>query len=339
MGHHNKSVCSKIGGIIVISLLVYSWVGGFTIPFFILFLWYQNYTTAAIIISSLILLPYIIPISPQPWICRLYIKYGSSYFDGGCTQIVESKPKMRNINQPILAGVHPHGIFCLSYFLCCGLRFRALEDTNDKKLQIEFADNASQFENWKERKPKPGFAVGYLCKAPIFSFFLTKLTGCVLPSDNNCMKSVMKKGISFGLLPGGFNEATAFKYGENVIYIKARKGFIKYCLQYGYELLPAYHFGECESYKNLFATQDRDSWIWKLKQWFSQRKIPTVFPIGPYWYSPFLPRSDIGLHTVFSGNTYCIGNKIENPTQEEIDKCHDWYINEMIGLFERNKWR
>eukprot|EP00483_Globobulimina_turgida_P006580 UN06590 len=199
---------------------------------------------------------------------------------------------------------------------------------------------------YKLKIPKRGLAVAYLCKAPIFNFFFTKLTGCVLPADNNSMKSLMSKGVSFGLLPGGINEATLFSYGENVIYIKQRKGFIKYCLKYGYELWPSYVFGECESYKNIFATST-NSWIGKLKQWLNQKKVPTVFPIGPYWYSPFLPRSDIGLHAIFSANIYsdCVQNKIDNqdqdqdPTQEQIDKCHKWYMQEVIALFERNKWR
>ncbi len=219
-----KNWCDKICGTIVLSLYIYSWyasklinlievysvrykkrIGGFLIPFFILFLFYINYTITAILLASMIIFPYLLPISAQPWIVRLYIQFGSAYFDGGCTQIVESKPSKCNLDestQSMLAGVHPHGVFCLGFMLCCGMRFRALEDVNDKKIHIQFADKMAMHKNLQYRIPKPGFAVGYLCKAPIFNFFFSKLTGCLLPADNKNMKLVMKKGISVGILPG-----------------------------------------------------------------------------------------------------------------------------------------
>lgn len=46
---------------------------------------------------------------------------------------------------------------------------------------------------------------------------------------NNMLKN-MKAGNNIALLPGGFEEATCYENGKNLIFIKNRKGFIKYAL-------------------------------------------------------------------------------------------------------------
>ena len=58
------------------------------------------------------------------------------------------------------------------------------------------------------------------------------------------MNKKMKKGMNFSILPGGFEEATLTDYDSSNVFIKKRKGFIKYALRYGYTLHPAYVFGE-----------------------------------------------------------------------------------------------
>lgn len=54
----------------------------------------------------------------------------------------------------------------------------------------------------------------------------------------------MKKGNNVALLPGGFEEATISSKKENKVFIKSRKGFIKYAMRYGYKVYPTFIFGE-----------------------------------------------------------------------------------------------
>ena len=54
----------------------------------------------------------------------------------------------------------------------------------------------------------------------------------------------MKKGKNVALVPGGFEEATLACKHENRLYIKKRKGFIKYALKHGTTLYPVFTFGE-----------------------------------------------------------------------------------------------
>jgi hypothetical protein len=51
------------------------------------------------------------------------------------------------------------------------------------------------------------------------------------------------------LLPGGFEEATITSDKEYRLYIKTRKGFIKYALQNGYKIHPVFVFNENKIYK------------------------------------------------------------------------------------------
>lgn len=53
-----------------------------------------------------------------------------------------------------------------------------------------------------------------------------------------------EKGENFGLIPGGFEEATLNTTKENRLYLKKRKGFMKYALKYGYKIYPSFVFGE-----------------------------------------------------------------------------------------------
>eukprot|EP01084_Bolivina_argentea_P189524 325920_1 len=221
---YEKAWYSRIAGTIVMSLFLYSWIGGFLVPLLVFILFIMEYYITTITISTIIIILYFIPISPQPWICRLYMRYGSSYFDGGTSLCYECEPIIRDPKLPICAGIHPHGLLCNSYFLNCGIRFRAIQDIKDKKIRHEFAGRTSELQHVNKRWPYRGLIVGYLVNAPIFNFVITKITGCIASSSNKNLKSMMRAGESYGILPGGFNEATLFRKGENVIYIRKRKG-------------------------------------------------------------------------------------------------------------------
>ena len=61
----------------------------------------------------------------------------------------------------------------------------------------------------------------------------------------------MKEEKNIYFVPGGFECATITKYGEDRVFIKNRKGFIKYALEFGYTVHPMYCFGENKIYRGL----------------------------------------------------------------------------------------
>lgn len=59
--------------------------------------------------------------------------------------------------------------------------------------------------------------------------------------DPNNLKSLLKRGKTVGILPGGYEEATLTSENEMRFFIEKRKGFIKYAMKYGYTIRPVLH--------------------------------------------------------------------------------------------------
>lgn len=346
LGKYNRQWYKIFLGGFSIFMFVYSWLLGFFLPNFTLIFFLNQYYHTCLILSLIIIIPYLLPFKQSSLICQLYVYYAGYYFKGGTSMCMEFDPndKSSYINNdiitnkddtPIIVACHPHGIFCLGYFFCGGVRVQACNNATNQ-IKLKYCGKWSLYNNVFNRFPRKGLVVGYLSKFPLFNAFVTKLTGCVGSVDAISMKKYMLNKESFGICPGGFEEATMFIKNKHCIYIRQRKGFIKYCLQYGiYEIKPCYIFGECDTYINYTNMINN-----KLKYFLNKFKIPTVFPIGPMWYFPFLiylPFNNLGLHCIF-GKSIIIP-KINNPTQSDIDKYHTLYLNEMKRIFDTNKWR
>ena len=52
----------------------------------------------------------------------------------------------------------------------------------------------------------------------------------------NTLKNIFKKNQLCAMIVGGFEDATIHKYGTDRIFLKNRKGFVKYGLEYGIKL-------------------------------------------------------------------------------------------------------
>jgi hypothetical protein len=147
----------------------------------------------------------------------------------------------------------------------------------------------------------------------------------IVSCAKNDMISYMSKGINVGLIPGGFEEASIYQRLRHRVFLRGRKGFIKYALQYGYRIQPAYVFGEELTYWQYNFPQS-------IALWLNRYKIPATLFIGKYL---FLPDNDIDV-TVVVGKCLQLP-KIESPSNEEVDKYHGLYLKELEGIFERNK--
>jgi 1-acyl-sn-glycerol-3-phosphate acyltransferase len=74
-------------------------------------------------------------------------------------------------------------------------------------------------------------------------------------------------------IPTGFEEATIHSDEADRIYIKNRKGFIKYAIQHGVALVPVYVFGEKRTFSNLQG-------FWGFRLWLNSFGVPGVCPLG-----------------------------------------------------------
>jgi len=245
------------------------------------------------------------PFAAQPqlrdWLC----KWAPHYYDE-----CELRGDLGSIRKDKTCfGFHPHGILCAGW-------------TMNGTYNPEFWKAAGKI-NWlcdfNLRYKNPGFR--WLCDAT------QSESSCVDGADKKTMLRYMDKGESFALLPGGFQDAVAHYHGKDVTVLKKRKGFIKYCLQYGYRVHPVYTFGECETFWAFKGLR-------KLRMKISEQNIPMVAFFG--WpVLPFLPRPDSKLLT-YVGPPIDLPH-LKEPSKEDVDKWHQAYVKGLTDLFNSKK--
>ncbi|KAL4429145.1 hypothetical protein ABPG74_015173 [Tetrahymena malaccensis] len=151
-----------------------------------------------------------------------------------------------------------------------------------------------------------------------------KLMG-VQSVDPGNLARLMKQGKNIGILPGAFEEACLTSQYEHRIYIKHRKGFIKYALKYGYTIYPCYSFGENQVYWTFTK-------FLKFRMILAKMKMLSVlfgsrFGIAPHY--------DVAMHSVVGKGIQC--PQIENPSKEDVEKYHKIYVDAIVNLFNKYK--
>eukprot|EP00884_Botryococcus_braunii_P007200 jgi/Botrbrau1/16481/Bobra.0142s0075.1 len=68
------------------------------------------------------------------------------------------------------------------------------------------------------------------------------------PADAATMHSLLSKGNSVLLCPGGVRECTYMKHGEEVAYVRSRTGFVRIALQHGAPIIPVFCFGQTRTF-------------------------------------------------------------------------------------------
>merc|ERR1712129_564476 len=117
--------------------------------------------------------------------------------------------------------------------------------------------------------------------------------------------------------------------GQELVFLKRRKGFVKYALQHGYSLTPVYAFGETDAYNNL---QGGMKWRLRLNEGFlgQPQGIPTVCPFGWRWL-PLLPKPDVKLRVVVGPPLKL--PLIKNPSNEDVQHWHSLYVQAIQNLY------
>jgi len=309
---------SKIVGGFVLTCLVNSWCLGIAAPVIPLYLFFTGYKMLGFLLFLLLAYPYVLKVQPWPLAARFWL-LGAHWF-GGCSMSFEERDP-NDLSNPTMSLYFPHGVFTLGLILNSGIRMAAT-GTNARDWH-SYCGKTGPF-------PFIGLAAAKLVNAPIFGHMVAKWTGCIESSSRDTLVRKMQRGESFGLTPGGFLEASLFEYGKDRIVVTSRKGFIKYALQYGYNVVPAYSFGECHTYYNVRG-------FTAFRKWLADRDMPGIFIRG-FALLPWLPfTTPWGIHTIHgTGRQF---PKIEAPTKEDIDHYHNLLLKDVRSLFDRHKWR
>jgi 2-acylglycerol O-acyltransferase 2 len=168
----------------------------------------------------------------------------------------------------------------------------------------------------------PTAAASVVLKTPL----LKNLMGVfnLIDASASSLKNRLKTAGSVLMYIGGIAELFKSSRREERLYLAKRKGFIKLALREGTDVVPVYLFGNTSVLsvlkKGPLATLSR-----KL-----QASL-TVF--WGKWYLP-IPRDEKMLYVV--GKPLGMPH-IMDPTQEDIDKWHGVYCEEVKNIFETYK--
>lgn len=143
--------------------------------------------------------------------------------------------------------------------------------------------------------------------------------------NNENFKKTMESGTNISFVPGGFEEATLTCNDRDRVFIKSRKGFIKYALQYGYKVYPIFSFGENRTYHifNIFEN---------FRLFLNKIKIPACLFYGKFFFYP-IPHS---IKKTVVGNPLVLPI-IKDPKNDEVDYYHSLYIKALQEVYDRHK--
>ncbi|CAI5453426.1 unnamed protein product [Caenorhabditis angaria] len=254
---------------------------------------------------------------PWKWLREHQLwRHFADYFPLKLIKTAELSPERNYI-----IGSHPHGMFSIGGF-------------------TSMATTATGF-----HKKYPGMTPHIMTLNGQFYFPLRREFGMLLGGVEVSKESLeylltrKEKGKVCTIVVGGAMEALEAKPDTYICVLKNRKGFCKYAIMYGADLVPMYNFGEndlYEQYDNRKGTVIREV----------QEKICKVWGLCP----PFLRGRSIlnqymiGLLPFRKPITSVIGKPIrvtqcDSPTQEQIDELHAKYCESLYKLFEDHKHR
>ncbi|KAK0413277.1 hypothetical protein QR680_006705 [Steinernema hermaphroditum] len=249
------------------------------------------------------------------WVRQICLfKYFAGYFSLQLVKTADLDPKRNYI-----LGSHPHGVFS-----CAAVGNIALETNNFRQLF-------------------PGMERYLVTLNGQFYFPIRRelmmAIGCVESSHESLqylLSNPEKKGQMVTIVLGGAEEVLDAHYGKYDLNLKSRKGFCRYALKYGADLVPTFHFGENDLFHQ--SPNPRGSAIRKLQSAIKKKFgicIPIVFGAS------FLPGRS-GVLPMRKPITTVIGAPVQvaqkdDPTEEEVNELHRRYCEALTELFESHR--
>eukprot|EP00918_Siedleckia_nematoides_P038330 GHVU01083291.1.p1 GENE.GHVU01083291.1~~GHVU01083291.1.p1 ORF type:complete len:370 (-),score=48.33 GHVU01083291.1:443-1552(-) len=216
-------------------------------------------------------------------------------FWGGKGSGVVYEEGARDTSKPKIVCVHPHGVFNFGLFLLSSEPFVS---------SCRFI--VAPFMYWF---------------APVLRLVVEEISH-LGDSSRKSFREYLSRGESLILIPGGFHEATASVYARDRLFIKKRKGFVKYALEHGYELQPVFMFGENHLYRQAQG-------MWGLRFYLNEFGVPGVIFWGSRLF-PLLPKRNPIMVAV--GKPMAMPT-IPKPTELEVNKWHSLYVDRVRELY------
>uniref|UniRef100_A0A8C3XNY9 Acyltransferase n=1 Tax=Chelydra serpentina TaxID=8475 RepID=A0A8C3XNY9_CHESE len=217
-----------------------------------------------------------------------------------------------------VVGFHPHGVMVAGAFL----NF-CTEATGFSQLFPGLTPHMMMLTLW--------------FRVPFFRDYL--LSGGLVPSDKDTAAYVLRRwggGNVLAIAVGGAQEALDARPGAFTLLLKNRKGFVRLAMEHGAPLVPVFSFGENELFDQV--DNPKGSWLRRMQHRLQQImgiSLPLFHARGVFQYSFGLLPYRRPIFTVV-GKPIKVEKK-HNPSQEEVDRLHQMYIEELCKLFEEHK--
>jgi len=182
------------------------------------------------------------------------------------------------------------------------------------------------------KQPCRGVVASLVFRLPICRQ-LFELVGNI-PSDAASMRRAMRdERRDLVIIPGGVEEVVLASPDHERSFLSSRKGFVKYALQFGYDLVPVYHLGETQMFRPLYP-QDT-SWAVKLRLAIAHK---TGIALGIGFGFPLMPLiPDPRARCISIVGERMVLEQISTPTREQVDQCHSEYMNRLRALYEGHR--
>uniref|UniRef100_A0A674I032 Acyltransferase n=1 Tax=Terrapene triunguis TaxID=2587831 RepID=A0A674I032_9SAUR len=233
-----------------------------------------------------------------------------------CLQLVKTAELDPSKNYVV--GFHPHGVLVAGAFL----NF-CTEATGFSQLFPGLTPHMMMLTLW--------------FRVPFFRDYL--LSGGLVPSDKDSASYVLRRwggGNVLVIAVGGAQEALDARPGAFTLLLKNRKGFVRLAMEHGAPLVPVFSFGENELFDQV--DNPKGSWLRRTQHRLQQImgiSLPLFHARGVFQYSFGLLPYRRPIFTVV-GKPIKVEKK-HNPSQEEVDRLHQTYIEELCKLFEAHK--
>eukprot|EP00929_Paragymnodinium_shiwhaense_P021455 TRINITY_DN13993_c0_g1_i1.p1 TRINITY_DN13993_c0_g1~~TRINITY_DN13993_c0_g1_i1.p1 ORF type:complete len:468 (+),score=103.62 TRINITY_DN13993_c0_g1_i1:85-1404(+) len=220
-----------------------------------------------------------------------------------------------------LFGYHPHGVISVGCF-------------------VNFASSVTGFDKLFPGLSMHPATLRFNFNMPFFREVLIRM-GCISVSAGS-IKHVLSSGPGSAVIvvPGGAAEALDARPGVHELTLKKRSGFFRIALQHGAHLVPTYSFGENELYEQV--ANERGSMLRQVQEkalkalGFSMPYFCGAGsqPLGSAGGIPFNPVPNrYPVITIVGNPIPC--ERIEQPTQEQIDTLKSLYIERVKEIFDR----
>eukprot|EP00193_Tetraselmis_chui_P006174 CAMPEP_0177757506 /NCGR_PEP_ID=MMETSP0491_2-20121128/3679_1 /TAXON_ID=63592 /ORGANISM="Tetraselmis chuii, Strain PLY429" /LENGTH=300 /DNA_ID=CAMNT_0019273161 /DNA_START=162 /DNA_END=1064 /DNA_ORIENTATION=+ len=240
------------------------------------------------------------PANRWPWIQAVTANFVHAYPYFKRQQLVLDVDEMPKPNSGAIFSFHMHGVLTCGYLLN-GCAHPAM------------------------RKSDPAYLVG----SGLFGIcFLSDLLYWFnfVPWTKEVLLGKLEAGENVAVMPGGFEEASCYKRNTHRAFLKDRKGWVKYALQYGAPIYPAYTFGE-----------ERTYWTWlgcmPLRLAANKYQLPGAVFLGKWclWF----PWNHTELITVI-GEPLRLP-RIPEPSRDDVSKWHAAYVTHLRAHFDKHK--